>query len=79
MDERHLLRAGTRWRKVTRHALPAGFRTHTLETGSLVPLPDGRVLVKVVRAVDGTDAVLAMGARSGHLPFFRTLKAGPSP
>jgi signal transduction histidine kinase/CheY-like chemotaxis protein len=58
---------GEKW---TRHALPAGFRTHTLETGSLVPLPDGRVLVKVVRAVDGTDAVLAMGARSGQFTLF---------
>ena len=58
---------GEKW---TRHALPAGFRTHTLETGSLVPLPDGRILVKVVRAVDGTDAVLAMGARSGQFTLF---------
>jgi signal transduction histidine kinase/CheY-like chemotaxis protein/streptogramin lyase len=54
----------------TRHALPAGFRTHTLETSSLVPLPDGRVLVKVGRGDDGSDAVLAMDAKSGRFTEF---------
>ena len=54
----------------TRHALPAGFRTHTLETSSLVPLSDGRVLVKVGRGDDGSDAVLAMNAESGRFTEF---------
>jgi signal transduction histidine kinase/DNA-binding response OmpR family regulator len=54
----------------TRHALPAGFRTHTLETSSLVPLPDGRVLVKVGRGDDGSDAVLAMDVKSGRFTEF---------
>ena len=49
----------------TRHALPAGFRTDTVQTSSVVPLPDGRVLVKVTRVVPD-DAVLAMDPKSGR-------------
>lgn len=47
------------------HKLPFGFRTHTVQTESLAPLPDGRVLVKVVRA-DRSDAVLALDPVSGR-------------
>jgi signal transduction histidine kinase/DNA-binding response OmpR family regulator/ligand-binding sensor domain-containing protein len=54
--------AGDTW---TRHALPAGFQTHTVQTSSLAPLPDGRILVKAIR-VDRTDAVLVMDSKSGH-------------
>jgi ligand-binding sensor domain-containing protein len=49
----------------TRHALPAGFRTHTVQTNSVVPLADGRVLVKVVRE-DRADAVLVLDPKSGQ-------------
>jgi signal transduction histidine kinase/DNA-binding response OmpR family regulator len=49
----------------TRHALPAGLHTHTVETSSVVPLADGRVLVKVVRE-DQTDLVVAMDPKSGR-------------
>ncbi len=49
----------------TRHALPDGIRTHTVETNGVVPLPDGRILVKVL-GVNSTDAVLAMDPRSGR-------------
>jgi len=48
-----------------RHKLPDGFRTHTVETNSLVPLPDGRILVKVLGA-NATDAILAMDPGSGR-------------
>src|ERR1035437_1800427 len=54
--------AGETW---TRHALPAGFQTQTVETSSLAPLPDGRLLVKVERA-DHTDGVLVMNPKSGR-------------
>ena len=54
--------AGDRW---TRHVLPAGFHTQTVETSSVVPLTDGRVLVKVVRE-DRADAVLVMDPESGR-------------
>jgi signal transduction histidine kinase/CheY-like chemotaxis protein len=49
--------------------LPAGFRTHTLQTSSIVPLPDGRVLVKVMR-VDHDDLVLGMDPKSGRFTEF---------
>ncbi len=49
----------------TRHELPDGFRTHTVETNSVVPLPDGRILVKVL-GVNSADAVLVMDPRSGR-------------
>ena len=52
----YLLRLkGAEWR---RYRLPAGFRTHTVQVHSVVPLDDGRVLVKVIRP-DRSDAVLA--------------------
>jgi len=57
---------GDRW---TRHRLPAGFRTHTLLTSSVVPLPDGRVLVKAVQA-ERTDGVLAMDPKTGRFTEF---------
>jgi signal transduction histidine kinase/DNA-binding response OmpR family regulator len=49
----------------TRHALPPGLHTHTVETSSVVPLADGRILVKVVRE-DQTDLVVAMDPKSGR-------------
>jgi signal transduction histidine kinase/CheY-like chemotaxis protein len=49
----------------TRHALPAGFHTQTVETRSVAPLADGRVLVQVV-GEDQTDLVLAMDPKSGR-------------
>jgi len=49
----------------TRHPLPAGLHTHAVETSSVAPLADGRVLVKVVRQ-DQTDLVLAMDPKSGR-------------
>ncbi len=52
--------AGDKW---TRHDLPAGFHT-AIQTNSLVTLPDGRVLVKVVRT--DRDAALAMDTRTGR-------------
>ena len=59
------LKSGT-W---TRHTLPAGFRTDTVQTSSVVPLPDGRVLVKVTRVVPD-DAVLAMDPKNGRFTEF---------
>ena len=53
---------GETWK---RHALPAGFHTQTVETRSVVPLPDGRVLVKVVRE-DRSDSVLVMDSETGR-------------
>jgi hypothetical protein len=61
-----LERSGDRW---TRHELPAGYHTHTIQTNSLAWLPDGRVLVKVVR-VDRADAVLAMDTKGGRFTVF---------
>jgi signal transduction histidine kinase/CheY-like chemotaxis protein len=54
----------------TSHRLPAGFHTHTVETNSVVPLPDGRVLSKVVTE-DQADTVLVLDPR---LERFRELK-----
>jgi signal transduction histidine kinase/CheY-like chemotaxis protein len=48
----------------TRYALPAGFQTHTIATDSVVPLPDGRVLVKVEH--EHADTVLVLDPRSGR-------------
>ena len=45
---------GTEWK---RHKLPPGFLTHMVQTDSLIPLDDGRVLVKAVRA-DSSDLAL---------------------
>ncbi len=53
---------GDRWRF---HRLPLGFRTHTVQAESLAPLPDGRVLAKVVRG-DRSDAVLVLDSGSGR-------------
>jgi len=60
-------------RKVDPHALPAGFRTHTLETGAWCRF---RWQGSGKSGARGgcTDAVLAMGARAANLPFFRTLR-----
>src|SRR5215831_18401522 len=58
--------AGDKW---TRYGLPAGLHTHTIQTNSLAPLPDGRILVKAVR-VDRSDAVLAMDTKSGRFSPF---------
>ena len=58
--------AGDKW---TRHALPAGFQSETVQTSSVAPLPDGRVLVKAVRG-DSTDAVLVMDPKSGCFTRF---------
>ncbi len=52
---------GDKW---TRHDLPAGFHT-TIQTNGLAALPDGRILVKVVR-IDRSDAALAMDTRTGR-------------
>jgi signal transduction histidine kinase/DNA-binding response OmpR family regulator len=49
----------------TRHALPAGFHTQTVETSSVVPLADGRVLVQVV-GEDQPDLMMAMDPKSGR-------------
>ena len=49
----------------TRHALPAGCQTHTMQTSSLAPFPDGRVLVRVGCAGRG-NAVLTMDPKSGR-------------
>jgi len=57
---------GATW---TRYALPAGFRTHTLLTDSVVPVPDGRVLVKAVRG-ERTYGVLAMDPMTGRFSEF---------
>ena len=54
--------AGDKW---TRHPLPGGLHAHTVLTNSVAPLPDGRVLVKVVR-VDRTDAVLSLDSKTGR-------------
>ncbi|HEV3197641.1 MAG TPA: response regulator [Bryobacteraceae bacterium] len=48
-----------------RYALPAGMHTHTVETSSVAPLADGRVLVKVVRE-DNSDLVLVIDPKSGR-------------
>ena len=53
----------------TRHALPAGFHTQTVETRSVVPLTDGRILVRVVRE-DRADWVLVMDPKSGRFTQF---------
>ncbi len=53
----------------TRHALPAGYRTLTVQTSSVAPLPDGRVLVRVMRG-EYTDAVLALDPKSGRFTEF---------
>ena len=58
--------AGGKW---TRHPLPGGLHAHTLLPNSLTPLPDGRVLVKVVH-VDRTDAVLALDSKTGRFIRF---------
>jgi hypothetical protein len=50
----------------TRHALPAGFRTQTVDTDSVVPLADGRVLVKVVRGPYGCGSGDGPAERSLH-------------
>ncbi len=57
---------GRRWR---RHALPAGYSTHTVQTDGLNLLPDGRLLVKVMRT-DRTDAVLLFDPRAGRFTPF---------
>ena len=49
----------------TRHPLPAGLQTHLVQTNSVAPLPDGRVLVKAMR-VDRTDAALVLDPKSGR-------------
>ena len=58
---------GNTW---TRHALPTGFHTQTVQTSSVAPLPDGRILVEVVR-VDRTHAVLVMDPKSGRFTELR--------
>jgi ligand-binding sensor domain-containing protein len=58
--------AGDKW---TRHPLPGGWHTHTVLANSLAPLPDGRVLVKVVR-VDRTDGVLSVDSKTGRFTRF---------
>ena len=55
--------AGDTW---TRHALPAGFQTETVQTSSLALLPDGRILVKTVRG----DAILAMDPKTRRFTQF---------
>ncbi len=57
---------GVRW---IRHALPAGLTTHTVQTSSVIPLPDGRIVVKVVRA-DRTDAALFFDRKTGRFEPF---------
>ncbi|MCU1238837.1 MAG: hypothetical protein JWP63_6804 [Candidatus Solibacter sp.] len=57
---------GEKW---TRHPLPAGLRTHTVQTNSVSPLSDGRVLVKAVR-VDRSDVTLVLDPRSGRFSEF---------
>ncbi|HMF74974.1 MAG TPA: response regulator, partial [Bryobacteraceae bacterium] len=47
----------------TRHALPAGFHTITMQTDSVTPLPDGRILIQVAR-VDLTDTVLVLNPKT---------------
>jgi signal transduction histidine kinase/CheY-like chemotaxis protein len=54
--------AGGTW---TRHALPAGFHTITVQTNSVVPLADGRVLIQVARA-DLEDTVLVMDPKTNR-------------
>jgi ligand-binding sensor domain-containing protein len=56
---------GDRW---IRHALPPGFHTQTVETSSVVPLPDGRVIVRAVRD-DQADSVLVMDRKGAFSPL----------
>jgi len=49
----------------TRYGLPRGLRTKTVETNSLAPLADGRILVQVV-SEDRTDSILALNPATGR-------------
>ncbi len=53
----------------TGHPLPTGFQTHTVQTKGLAPLPNGKLLVKAVRA-DRSYAVLQMDPKSGRFAEF---------
>jgi len=53
---------GSAW---VRHPLPPGYFTDTVHTSSLDPLPDGRLLIKVVRA-DRSRALLFFDPGSGR-------------
>jgi signal transduction histidine kinase/CheY-like chemotaxis protein/streptogramin lyase len=61
-------RQGRLWMSATYYVLE--LEGDTLETSSLAPLSDGRLLVKVGRGDDGSDAVLAMDAKSGRFTEF---------
>ncbi len=53
---------GTSW---IRHPLPDGTTTHTVQTRSLLVMPDGRLLVKAVRA-NRTDLVLIFDPKTAR-------------
>ena len=51
---------GSTWKK---HRLPAGQRTHLQQTRGTIPLPDGRVLIKV-QSDEGIESVLIFDPRT---------------
>jgi len=53
---------GTVW---SHHPLPPGLQTHTVYTSSVIPLADGRILVKAVHT-DRSDATLVFDPSTGR-------------